>query len=314
MKLKKPKFWDLKNPNILAFLLWPLSIFFKAITKLKKRKKIKSKKIKTICLGNIYIGGTGKTSLAIKFKEILDKNNIKTCFIKKFYPDQIDEQRLLEKYGKLFTDKIRINALNQAISENYEVAIFDDGLQDDHVDYDLNFVCFNNHNWIGNGFIIPAGPLREDIKNLKYYDNVFLNGNNENLENIKKQIKNLNPKINIYESKYSILNSENFNKNENYLAFSGIGNHQTFINMLINEKFNILENLEFPDHYIYNDNDLDKIFIKSNKLNAKIITTEKDYLRIDKSKSENIGFIKSEVKIIEESKIINILINKNEKN
>ena len=119
---------------------------------------------------------------------------------------------------------------------------------------------------------------------------------------------------NIYESKYSILNSENFYKNENYLAFSGIGNHHTFINMLINEKFNILENLEFPDHYIYNDNDLDKIFIKSNKLNAKIITTEKDYLRIDKSKSENIGFIKSEVKIIEESKIINILINKNEKN
>ncbi len=214
----------------------------------------------------------------------------------------------------MFTDKIRINALNQAISESYEVAIFDDGLQDNHLDYDLNFVCFNNLNWIGNGFIIPAGPLREDIKNLKYYDNVFLNGNNENLENIKKQIKNLNPKINIYESKYSILNSENFNKNENYLAFSGIGNHQTFINMLINEKFNILENLEFPDHYIYNDDDLNKIFIKSNKLNAKIITTEKDYLRIDKSKSKNIRFIKSEVKIIEENKIINALINKNEKN
>ncbi len=314
MKLKKPKFWDLINPNFLAFLLWPLSICFKIITKLKKKTKIKSKKIKTICLGNIYIGGTGKTSLAIKFKEILDKNNIKACFIKKFYPDQIDEQRLLEKYGKLFTDKIRINALNQAISESYEVAIFDDGLQDNHLDYDLNFVCFNNLNWIGNGFIIPAGPLREDIKNLKYYDNVFLNGNNENLENIKKQIKNLNPKINIYESKYSILNSENFNKNENYLAFSGIGNHQTFINMLINEKFNILENLEFPDHYIYNDDDLNKIFIKSNKLNAKIITTEKDYLRIDKSKSKNIRFIKSEVKIIEENKIINALINKNEKN
>ena len=84
MKLKKPRFWDLKNPNILAFLLWPLSIFFESITKLKKRKKIKFKKIKTICLGNIYIGGTGKTSLAIKFKKILDKNNIKACFIKNF--------------------------------------------------------------------------------------------------------------------------------------------------------------------------------------------------------------------------------------
>ena len=65
------------------------------------------------------------------------------------------------------------------------MAILDDGLQDNSVKYDLSFVCFNNLNWIGNGLTIPSGPLRENIKNLKNYQNVFLNGNLENLENIK---------------------------------------------------------------------------------------------------------------------------------
>ena len=53
---------------------------------------------------------------------------------------------------------------------------------------DINIVCFNNINWIGNGLTIPAGPLRENINNLKNYDHVILNGNSENLESIKKKI------------------------------------------------------------------------------------------------------------------------------
>ena len=53
-------------------------------------------------MGNIYIGGTGKTSLSIKINKILSEKNIKTCFIKKYYKDQADEQKLLENNGKLF--------------------------------------------------------------------------------------------------------------------------------------------------------------------------------------------------------------------
>ena len=72
-------------------------------------------------------------------------------------------------------------------NENYEIAILDDGLQDNSINYDISFVCFNNLNWIGNGLTIPAGPLRENIKNLKKYQHLFLNGNLENIENIEKE-------------------------------------------------------------------------------------------------------------------------------
>jgi len=311
MKLKKPKFWDYNKPNFLALLLWPLSIIYKVIFNLNNKKKIKINSIKTICIGNIYIGGTGKTSLAIKIKQILDQKNIRACFIKKQYADQIDEVKLLQNYGKIFVNKKRIEALKQAASENYEVAIFDDGLQDNSIEFDLIFVCFNKLNWIGNGFVIPAGPLREDINNLKLYNHVFLNGNEEKTEIEKNFIKKINPKTIIYESRYRPLNLEDFDKSEKYLVFSGIGNHKTFINMLKKKKFNILSDLEFPDHFYYKESDLNKIFLKAKKLNAKIITTEKDYLRINQSLSKDIRFIKSELEIMDEDSLTRVLINNN---
>ena len=311
MKLKKPKFWDYDKPNFLALLLWPLSIIYKVIFNLNNKKKIKINSIKTICIGNIYIGGTGKTSLAIKIKQILDQKNIRACFIKKQYADQIDEIKLLQNYGKIFVNKKRIEALKQAASENYEVAIFDDGLQDNSIEFDLIFVCFNKLNWIGNGFVIPAGPLREDINNLKLYNHVFLNGNEEKTEIEKNFIKKINPKTIIYESRYRPLNLEDFDKSEKYLVFSGIGNHKTFINMLKKKKFNILSDLEFPDHFYYKESDLNKIFLKAKKLNAKIITTEKDYLRINQSLSKDIKFIKSELEIMDEDSLTRVLINNN---
>ena len=311
MKLKKPKFWDYNKPNFLALLLWPLSIIYKVIFNLSNKKKIKINSIKTICIGNIYIGGTGKTSLAIKIKQILDQKNIRACFIKKQYADQIDEVKLLQNYGKIFVNKKRIEALKQAASENYEVAIFDDGLQDNSIEFDLIFVCFNKLNWIGNGFVIPAGPLREDISNLKFYHHVFLNGNEEKTEIEKNFIKKINPKTIIYESRYRPLNLEDFDKGEKYLVFSGIGNHKTFINMLKKKKFNILSDLEFPDHFYYKKSDLSKIFLKAKKLNARIITTEKDYLRINQSLSKDIKFIKSELEIMNEDSLTRVLINNN---
>ena len=240
MKLKKPKFWDYKKPSFLSYLLLPFSIILGLIAKIKSKPKFANLKIKTICVGNIYIGGTGKTSLAIKIKEILDKNNIRACFIKKFYPNQTDEQKLLSKNGVLFSNLKRITALNEAIAEGFEVAIFDDGLQDSSIKYDLEIVCFNNLNWIGNGLTLPSGPLRENINNLKSYENVFLNGNEESLIAIKEQIKRINPNININSGKYTPLNIGEFDKNQNYLVFSGIGNHKTFVEMLKNNKLKIV--------------------------------------------------------------------------
>ena len=314
MKFKKPKFWDYKKPHLYSYLLLPFSMILSLFSKIRLKPKSTNSNIKTICVGNIYIGGTGKTSLVIKIKEILEKKDIKVCFIKKFYPNQIDEQKLLTKNGQLFTSVKRITALNEAISQGYEMAIFDDGLQDASITYDLKIVCFNNLNWIGNGLTLPSGPLRESINNLRFYDNVFLNGNEEHLTDIKNQIKKINPKININQGKYIPSNIENFNKKYNYLVFSGIGNHKTFVNMLKNNNLKIVDDLEYPDHYQYSKKDFYEIINKAKKHDAKIITTEKDYLRLDSFDKTEILFIKSNLEILDEKNLLQTLIDLNENN
>jgi tetraacyldisaccharide 4'-kinase len=308
MSLKKPKFWNLNKPNLLAYLLLPIAFLIQLRNLFRIKFKKKKLKIKTICIGNIYIGGTGKTSLSIKINEILHKKNIKSCFIKKFYKNQIDEQRLLESRGKLFVSAKRLHAINQAASNNYEVAILDDGLQDFSLDCDLEIVCFNNLNWKGNGLTIPAGPLREKLNNLKKYQNLAINGNEENLDIIKKNILEINPKINIYIGKYVPLNLDEFDKKNKYLAFSGIGNHQTFISMLQNHGLNICKNLEFPDHYIYNNEDINEILKISDKMDYKIITTEKDFLRLNNKNINKIKYIKSDLQITDEEKLIESIL------
>jgi len=314
MKLKKPKFWDYKKPSFLAYLLLPFSIILSLIAKIKTKPKFSNSKIKTICVGNIYIGGTGKTSLAIKIKEILDEKNIKACFIKKFYPNQTDEQKLLGKNGTLFNNLRRIAALDEAISKGFEVAIFDDGLQDNSIKYDMEIVCFNNLNWIGNGLTLPSGPLRESINNLKFYENVFLNGNEESLITIKDQIKKINPNMNINSGKYTPLNIDEFDKNQSYLVFSGIGNHKTFVEMLKNNKLKIVSDLEYPDHYQYSKRDFEEIIINAKKFDAHIITTEKDYLRLENFNRNEILYVKSSLDISDEKRLTNKLLKLNEKN
>ena len=309
MKLKKPQFWDYKKPNIIAYFLWPTSITLQLLNSFKKIfiSKKKFKNIKTICIGNIYIGGTGKTSLSLKVYEILSQKKFKTCFIKKDYIDQLDEQRILEKKGKLFKSKKRLFALKNAICENYEVAIFDDGFQDETINYDLKFVCFNNLNWIGNGLTIPSGPLRENFRNIKNCNHIFINGDLENIDNIKKKILETNPKVNIHIGKYVPENLEKFNINEKYLVFSGIGNHKTFLSMLKKNNFNIIKDIEFPDHYKYSKKDIDKIISISKNYNCKILTTKKDFFRSKNYMSNKIEFISSRLEVLNEEKLFKAL-------
>lgn len=308
MNIKKPKFWDYKKPNLYSYLLFPITLIIKIFNFFKIIPKNKKNKIKTICIGNIYIGGTGKTSLSVKINKILNKKNIKSCFIKKFYANQIDEQKILENNGRLFLASKRIEAVRKAENENYQVAIFDDGLQDKTINYDLTFVCFNNINWIGNGMTIPSGPLRENLNNLKKYDHVCLNGNFENLETLKHEILKVNPKMNIHVAKYEPINLNEFNKEDKYLVFSGIGNHKTFISMIRNCGLNIVKEIEFPDHYKYSNNDIDKILKQASELKCKIITTEKDYFRLNSKKLNEIKFIKSELNLVDEDKLIKNIV------
>ena len=308
MNLKKPKFWDYNKPNLTAYLLFPIALIISVLKSLVNKSNKKKYKIKTICIGNIYLGGTGKTSLCIKLNKILKTKNIKSCFIKKYYKDQIDEQKLLENNGKLFLSANRVDAIKKAENANFDIAILDDGLQDKTINYDLSFVCFNNINWIGNGMTIPAGPLRENINNLKNFKHVFLNGNLENIDSLKKQINKLNPNISIHLGKYEPTNIDEFKKNEKYLVFSGIGNHHTFVSMVKKNGLVVLKDLEFPDHYSYTKQDIKNILNKANELNCSVITTEKDFQKLNILSDNKIKIMKIDLKIIDEDKFINSII------
>ena len=115
MKFYTPKFWQ--DINILSILLFPLSLITKFFNFIKKVFPEKEFKIKTICIGNIYIGGTGKTSLAIEINNII-KRKFKTIYIKKSYKDQKDEIKLLKNTGKVISTDNRVNALDIAEKKN----------------------------------------------------------------------------------------------------------------------------------------------------------------------------------------------------
>jgi tetraacyldisaccharide 4'-kinase len=309
MKLKKPKFWDYKNKNFLSILLLPFTIPILVKKFFLNQKKFYTDKIKTICVGNIYLGGTGKTPISIKLDQILKDLNYKTTFIKKYYPNQIDEQKLLKINSTLFCSRNRIESLKDAVDKNFEIAIFDDGLQDSKIKYDITFVCFNISNWIGNGQLLPAGPLREKIISLKKYNAVFLNGNGENTEIIKSKILEVSNSIKIFETKYQILNSNELNRDRNYVIFSGIGNPSSFEKTLKNDNFKVIKSLHYPDHYNFSSKDILEIKKIAKSLDANILTTEKDFLRLEEYESKDIEYIKIELLVNEEEKLVKFLQN-----
>ena len=305
MKIKRPIFWD--SLNLIALLLIPFSLVIIIINFLKIFNIQKTFKIKTICVGNIYLGGTGKTPLTIKINNIL-KNKFKTVFIKKRYKDQIDEQKVLSKYGKLICLSFREIALKIAQTKKYQLAILDDGLQDKTINYDIKIVCFNSSELIGNGLVLPAGPLRERISNILNYDVAFLNGE-KNSEEFKKFLKKINPNLKIFKARYIPTNIKSFKLNNDYLIFSGIGNPDEFKKTLKKYKFKIKKAITYPDHYTYKNSDIKKIKDIAKNKKLKILTTEKDYNRLSNKDKKNIQYLGIELKIEKEFEFKKYLLN-----
>ena len=311
MNVKKPLFWNLKKPNFYSYILLPFTILIIINNFLIKiRKKTKFSKIKSICIGNIYLGGTGKTPLTIKMYQIIKMMGLNVVTAKKFYSNQFDEQILLKEKTRTIISDSRLNAINQALNKSKEVIIFDDGLQDKDIDYDLKIVCFKNKNWIGNGQLIPSGPLREKIESLKKYDVVFLNGRNENSKSIIEIIHKKNSNIKIFNSYYEINNFDELDINSNYLIFSGIGDPSSFREILLEKKINIIKEIIFPDHYNYKKNDLRYIIDEAHRLKAEILTTEKDFAKLSNDDKKKINFLKIKLKIVDEQNFMKFLNDK----
>ena len=160
MKIYKPKFWDKKYHTFFSIILWPISFLYQILISIKETAASKKKfSIPVICVGNIYLGGTGKTPLSIKIWEIF-KDEKRPVVLKKNYKNHQDEIELIKKYCKILVSDKRSDGINRAIEKNFDLVIMDDGFQDFEIVKNLNIICFNNQQGIGNGYTIPSGPLR----------------------------------------------------------------------------------------------------------------------------------------------------------
>ena len=310
MNFKKPKFWDYKKPNFISYLLFPITLLLTVnnfLIKIYPKKKFHE--IKTICVGNIYLGGTGKTPTTLKLFELLKGLNLKIATAKKNYTHQQDEEILLKKKSNLIISKKRSDIIAKAIKTGIDLVIFDDGLQEKKVDYDIKFVCFDCKSWIGNGLLIPSGPLREKIQSLTKHDAVFLKSSikNFNTSEICSKIKKINPNIEIFNSYVIIKNINQFNLSDKFIIFSGIGNASSFKDTLINNNFNITKEIIFTDHHEYKLKEISKILNFAKKEKAEILTTEKDYIKIPENLKDKINCIEIDLEIKEQDKLINLI-------
>ncbi len=296
MKFKKPEFWDYKTKSLASIILFPLSVIYKFIfwiLKILTNVKNQNSTIPVICVGNIYLGGTGKTPLVIEIYKILKSFGKNPAFIKKNYNYLSDEIKMLEKTGKVYTNQKRSDGILLSASSNHDAAILDDGFQDFSIKPNFSILCFNSKQMIGNGLIIPAGPLRESLKAIKRADCIIINGN-KNLEfenKIFEITKNRN--CNLFYSKYKIKNIEKF-RNKKITAFAGIGNPSNFFELLKESKIDIIKTFAFPDHHNYSKKDFEII---NKEKTTTLVTTEKDFYRMTDEQKKNCDYVEVELEI-----------------
>ncbi len=307
MQFKKPTFWDYPKITLWSIILFPFSIIYLGIIWITRILAIfkthKKPTIPVICVGNIYLGGTGKTPLVREIFNIAKSLGKNPAFIKKHYDYLSDEIKMLRETGETYTSDKRHTSIFLSIFNNHDVAILDDGFQDFSIKPDFSILCFNSKQMVGNGFVIPSGPLREKLNAIIRANCIIINGQ-KNLEFEKKLYKNMgNKKLHIFYSKYKIKNIEKF-ENKEITAFAGIGNPSNFFELLRENNLKIKETYSFPDHHNYSEKDFKKI-IKDNS--TKIITTEKDYYRMNDDQKRNCDYVEVELEIDNKNKFKEII-------
>ena len=302
MKINKPKFWDGKI-NVLSLILFPISLIYLAINLLRKKfYKENTFKIPIICVGNIYLGGTGKTPTSLFLANEILNSGKKTLILRKYYKNHKDEHNLIRKnFNNFILTNNRVDGLKEAENLNYEVVILDDGFQYYSIKKDLNIICFNQKQLIGNGLIVPAGPLRESLSSLKNAHIVIINGNKD--KNFENKILAINNKLDIYYSEYNPVNINQF-KDKKLFAIAGIGNPENFFQLLRENNLIIKKKLIFPDHYDFSKKEVQNILDHAKEKNYQVIMTEKDYFKIQDYKFDEIKYLKIEFKIDNQKKLL----------
>ena len=307
MKLNKPNFWDKKQITLISIILLPITVIYYLLFQLNKfiksifKKKFKN--VKVICVGNIYLGGTGKTPLVIEiFKEIKKKNNVSV--LKKNNHKYLDEINMLKKNSNLICTNDRSEGIRKSADKGDKFIILDDGFQDYSINKDYSILCINSDIGFGNKMLLPSGPLRESLTNIKNFNSTVINGKKNT--KLEAELKKYNDKINIFYSEYKLINFDKFN-GKDILAFSGIANNYKFFDLLKNN-LNVKKTISFPDHYNYSKDELNNIIKLAKEKNMLVTTTSKDFERISDFKAE-IECMEVELYIDNKESLINSIIN-----
>lgn len=313
---KTPKFWN-KKKSFISTILLPITTIFIISTILRriftKTEILKDKFI--ICIGNATVGGTGKTPTTIAlYKELntIFPNNV--CIISKGYGRKTkgflkvnsthttqeigDEPKIISQTAPIYLFSKIQDIQKNILQIQEQIIITDDGLQ--NPSFHKNFTILTiEKNLFGNNKIFPSGPLREPPSYAISKSNAILFTEN--------------PTTPFYTNKPFFYITKTFSNKitpQKIIAFSGIANNSKFYNSLIELGFEVEKFLEFPDHYPYKPHEINKI-INLNK-EAKIITTEKDWVKLTKPHQKIIHFLKLEYHIPNE--LIKIIITEIKKN
>lgn len=302
-------------PSILAYLLSPLSALYCLITALRKyylSQKKTNFNIPVIVVGNITVGGTGKTPFVIWLAQFLKDRGYHPGIVSRGYggkskhypltvmpdsdPHQAGDEAVLlsmRTHCPVVIDPDRVNAVRYLL-ENHQcnIIISDDGLQHYRLARDLEIVIIDGERQMGNGFCLPAGPLREPVTRLDNVDFIIINTSN-NDKNLDKDIdididtskdkplkNNAIQKYNMYLNPgkiYNLFSPEleaipDYFQGEPIHAIAGIGNPERFFSQLRSLGLSIWPH-SFTDHHRFSQKDLNF------SIESKIIMTEKDAVK-----------------------------------
>ncbi|MBN8648406.1 MAG: tetraacyldisaccharide 4'-kinase [Caulobacterales bacterium] len=300
--MRAPSFWNIKHGRdsapFLKILLRPLSYLYDYFT----QKRIYEAKttylnVPVISIGNITLGGTGKTPIAIEIAKIANEIWGKPAIVSRGFGGSLigahkvewgksdpkdvgDEPLMLSKYCDVFIGKDRVEAAKLAIKNDAKAIILDDAHQNPYLNKNISFVVIDGNVGFGNHEICPAGPLRESIDvGLKRADAIIWVGKRE-LE--KEEIGDFKkPRF------YANIKTKAKELEGDYLAFCGIGRPEKFGESLKSIGARLIDLIPYPDHHFYTQKELLYLQARAQSEKLKLITTEKDYVRLPEWFAEN---------------------------
>ena len=319
---KAPRFWYKKNDTIISNSLYPLSLLFRLGTKIRAILSTrKNSALPVICIGNIVVGGAGKTPVAIKLGELLKKNGYNPHFVSKGYggieSNNIlikqwhsaksvgDESLLLSEVAPTWIGRDRNRSFILAKENGANCIIMDDGFQNPTLQKDFSIIIINGEQGFGNKRVIPSGPLRESIsRGISRANLIVVIGEISN--DVKDKIPNTVPLIH---AQFKISADNKIYKNQKITAFAGIAYPDKFYNSLLEEGAILEKKISYPDHHIFDENDMLHLAEIANLTKSVLVTTKKDFVRIPKPYRSLVSTLDGAVEFEDEGLLVEIITN-----